>query len=351
MALCKLNRFHWHFADDESFRLQVDCAPDLWRKTEFRGQDCAVPGVFGGGIRSGGSYSRADVATVLAHAAALNIAVLPEIEVPAHAYAINRAIPGLRDPADNGAEASIQGYRDNILNPAMDATWALLEPLAVEVAGLFPMKMLHLGCDEMPPGAWDGSPAATRLKAEQGLEGQDGVQGWAMARLALHLADRGIRAAAWEEAAKGNQGGIGHEALLFSWTGQGPGVAAARRGHDVVMCPAQNTYLDMAHTGDPGDWGAAWAAFIALEDTVNWQPVPLGADDIADRVVGVQGCFWSEFTTADAEIEPMIAPRILGIANKAWDRNDSVDGPRLRALAASYGPLFDRIGWQRHTGA
>lgn len=351
MALCKLNRFHWHFADDEAFRLQVDCAPDLWRKTEFRGQDCAVPGVFGGGIRSGGSYSKADVAVILAHATALNIQLLPEIEVPAHAHAINRAIPGLRDPADNGAEVSVQGYRDNILNPAMAATWDFLLPLAEEVAGLFPMGMLHLGCDEMPPGAWDGSPAVTRLKAEQGLIGQDGVQGWAMARLARHLAGRGIRSAAWEEAAKGNQGGIGHNTLLFSWSGQGPGIAAARAGHDVVMCPAQHTYFDMAHSGDAQDWGAMWAGFIALEDTVNWQPVPAGAEDIAHRVVGVQGCFWSEFTTNDAELEPMIAPRILGLANKAWDRNDRVDGPHLRALAASYGSLFDRIGWQRHGGA
>ena len=351
MALCKLNRFHWHFADDEAFRLDVECAPDLWRTTAFRGQDCAVPGVFGGGIRSGGSYSKADVAQVLAHAAALCIAVLPEIEVPAHAFAINRAIPGLRDPQDNGTEVSIQGYRDNILNPAMQATWALLEPLTTEVAALFPIGMLHLGCDELPPGAWEGSPAVGRLKAEQGLEGQDGVQGWAMARLAGHLAAQGIRAAAWEEAAKGNQGGIGHDALLFSWTGQGPGVEAARRGHDVVMCPAQHSYFDMAHSADPADWGASWAAFIGLEDTVNWQPVPLGAEDIAARVVGVQGCYWSEFTTDDAEIEPMIAPRILGLANKAWDRNDSLDGPGLSALAACYGPLFDKIGWQRHRGA
>lgn len=202
-----------------------------------------------------------------------------------------------------------------------------------------------------PPGAWDGSPAVTRLKAEQGLVGQDGVQGWAMARLAGHLAARGIRSAAWEEAAKGNQGGIGHDALMFSWSGQGPGIAAARRGHDVVMCPAQYAYLEMAYTDDPDDWGASWAAFIALEDTVNWQPVQVGAEDITDRVKGVQGCFWSEFTTNDAEIEPMIAPRILGLANKAWDRNDSVDGQRLQAFAASYGPLFDRIGWQHHRRA
>ncbi len=43
MALLKLNRFHWHFADDEAFRLEIDTAPALWRETAFRGEGCAVP--------------------------------------------------------------------------------------------------------------------------------------------------------------------------------------------------------------------------------------------------------------------------------------------------------------------
>lgn len=351
MTLMKLNRFHWHFSDDEAFRLQVDCAPEIWQKTAFRGEGQAVPGVFGGGIRAGGSYAKADVARVLAHAAALHIQILPEIEVPAHAFALNMAHPGLRDHGDNGAEISIQGYPLNILNPALEATWALLEPLSVEVAGLFPLGILHLGCDELPPDAWAGSPAVTRLKAEQGLQTRDDVQGWAMARLAAFLQARGIRSAAWEEAAKGGNGGIGHDALLFSWTGQGAGVAAARAGHQVVMCPAQNVYFDMAHSEAPEDWGTLWAAVVPLEQVVNWKPIPAGAEDIADKVLGVEGCFWSEFTTHDAEMEPMLAPRILGLANKAWDRTDRVDGPALRALAQAYGPLFDRIGWQRHKGA
>lgn len=351
MALLKLNRFHWHFADDESFRLQVETAPELAENTAFRGEGELVPGVFGGGMRAGGSYSRADVETVLTHAAALHIQVLPEIEVPAHAFALNKAIPGLRDPADNGAERSVQAYADNIINPAMPAVWALLEPLCLEIASLFPIGILHLGCDELPPGAWGGSPAVTALKAAEGLQSRDDVQGWMMAKLAAHLTAHGIRPAAWEEAAKGANGGIGHSAILFSWTGQGPGIEAARRGHDVVMCPAQNAYFDMAHTADPDDWGASWAAFIALEDTVNWQPVPKGAEDIAHRIIGVQGCFWSEFTTDDAQLDPMLTPRILGLANKAWDCGDSVDGPTLRALAAHYAPLFDSIGWRHHKAA
>ena len=351
LALLKLNRFHWHFSDDEAFRVEVTCAPELWQRTAIRGEGCLVPGVYGGGIRAGGSYSKADVARIVERARALHIEVLPEIEVPAHGYALNVARHGMRDPGDNSMAVSVHGYPDNVVNPAMPDTWALLEPLALEVAAMFPIGILHLGCDELPPAAWSASPAVEALKAEHGLKTRDDVQGWMMSRLGGFLQDHGIRSAAWEEAAKGSNGGLGHGALLFSWTGQGPGIAAARAGYDVVMSPAQRIYFDMAHTSSPEDWGAAWAAYVALEDVMGWKPVPAGAEDIAHRVVGVQGCFWSEFTTKDSEMEPMLAPRILGMANKGWDKNDAVDGVGIRSLAQSYGPLFDRIGWQRHKGA
>jgi hexosaminidase len=352
MALLKLNRFHWHFSDDEAFRLEVSCAPELWQKTAMRGEGCVVPGVYGGGIRAGGHYSKADVALILDRAAELQIEVLPEIEVPAHGYCMNVARAGMRDPEDNSLAISVHGYHDNTINPALPDTWALIEPLALEVAGMFRMGVLHLGCDELPPDAWSASPAIERLKVQQGLETRDDVQGWMMARLAGFLAANGVRSAAWEEAAKGSNGGIGSGALLFSWTGQGPGVEAARRGYDVVMCPAQSVYFDMMHTTSVEDWGTCWAIpEVPLEQVVNWRPVPVGAEDVADRIVGVEGCFWSEFTTKDQEMEPMLAPRILGLANKGWDIRDSLDGSGLRALAQAYGPVFDRMGWQRHKGA
>lgn len=351
MALLKLNRFHWHFADDEAYRLETETTPDLWQKTAFRGEGLPVPGVFGGGIRSGGSYSRADVSRILARAGELHIGVLPEIEVPAHAMCLNAVLPGLRDPGDNGVETSVQGYADNSVNPAMPATWDVLKPLAAEVASMFPLGILHIGGDELAPGTWDTSPAASALKAREGLVTRDDLQGWTMAHLAGDLAAQGIRCAAWEEASRGCQGGIGHDALIFSWTGQGAGVEAARRGHDVVMCPGQHAYLDMAHTEDPADWGAVWAAILPLEQTVEWHPVPRDAPDIAGRVVGVQGTFWGEFTCADVEMEAMLAPRILGIACKGWEVDGTTTGARLRALAGAYAGLFDTMGWQRHVGA
>jgi hexosaminidase len=47
----------------------------------------------------------------------------------------------------------------------------------------------------------------------------------------------------------------------------------------------------------------------------------------------------------------MIAPRILGIATKAWEPAGRTDGTGIRALAGVYAPLLDRIGWKRHRGA
>lgn len=351
MALCKLNRFHWHFADDEAFRVEVDCLPDLWQKTALRGEGQVIPGVFGGGIASGGTYSKADVAKIVAHAKSLNIEVLPEIEVPAHALAFCKIYPETRDPAENGVETSVQGYQGNAANPAMPETLTKFKALATEIAGLFPFNHLHLGGDELPQDTWSGSPAARKLMEAEGLDGTDDLFGWTMAQLGRHVADLGCRPAAWEEAARGKNGGIGNGTLLFSWTGQGPGIAAARAGYDVVMTPAQHAYLDMAHTDQPQDWGANWAAYIALEDTVDWDPVPANAPDIAPRVVGIEGTFWSEFTTEDRQMEAMLAPRILGIAAKAWQAQGTITGAELRSLAGHYRGVFDRMGWARNRGA
>ncbi|MDE0589163.1 family 20 glycosylhydrolase [Halocynthiibacter sp. C4] len=336
MALLKMNRFHWHFADDEAFRLQIDCLPELWQQTETRGEGHLMPALFAGGPESGGSYSKPNAQKIIAHAAALNIEVMPEIECPAHALAIAHVYPEVRDPTDNGAETSVQGYKGNVLNPAMPKTWEIVEAIAKEVGELFPFGHLHLGCDELPKDTWMGSPKARALMAEHGLETTQDLQGWMMEKLAQVVVRNGQRPAAWEEAAQGKNGGIGNNAILFTWTGQGPGLEAARAGYDVVMAPAQHVYLDMAWSKSADDWGANWAAYVSLDDTINWEPVP--EDDLKDRIIGVQGEFWSEFTTEDSQLWPMLMPRILGVASKAWQEQD-INAKDLRQIAGHYRDL------------
>ena len=168
MALLKLNRFHWHFADDEAFRLEVECYPQFWQKTAFRGEGEMFAGFRGGGARAGGSYSKAGAARIVAHARRLNIEVMPEIEMRAHSFALTRVMPELRDPADTSVEGSSQGYTGNTVNPAMDKIWEVLPRLASEVASWFPFGHLHFGCDELSNSAWKRSPAIAALEVTVG---------------------------------------------------------------------------------------------------------------------------------------------------------------------------------------
>ncbi len=339
MAVLKLNRFHWHFADDEAFRLQIDCYPELWQQTEMRGEGHLIPAIFSGSAHAGGSYSKDVASAMIAHAKTLNIEVMPEIEVPAHALALAKVFPETRDPEDTGTERSVQGYTDNVVNPAMAKTWEILNALAKEVGALFPFGVLHLGCDELPKETWMGSPAAKALMAKEGLDTTQDLQGWTMSRLAQTVVKNGQRPAAWEEAAQGKNGGIGHNSILFSWTGAEPGIAAARAGYDVVMTPAQHVYMDMAHTDAIDDWGGNWAANISLADTISWDVIPIDEPELAKHIIGVQGAFWSEFTTQDAQLWPMLVPRILGVAAKGWQSHDTSPAD-LQSLAVDFARVW-----------
>ncbi|MEL6642078.1 MAG: family 20 glycosylhydrolase, partial [Pseudomonadota bacterium] len=196
MAMMKMNRFHWHFADDEAFRLEITCLPELWQATALRGEGQLMPGLFTGAPVQGGSYSIETAKDIIAYAKRLNIEVMPEIETPAHALCLTTLYPDTLDADDTGTSKSVQGYEMNVLNPAMPKTWEVLEAIAEEVGALFPFGHLHLGCDELPNGTWLQSPKARALMDAHGLKTTQDLQGWTIAKLAGFVAGRGIRPAA-----------------------------------------------------------------------------------------------------------------------------------------------------------
>ena len=317
MALLKLNKFHWHFADDEAFRIELECIPNQ-HDLNIRGHGHMLPAVFGAGTEAKGTYTKADVAEIVERARELNIDILPEFEIPAHSLGLCRLIPDLRDQNDAGTETSVQGYMQNVMNPAKPKTWELIENIVQELSTIFPYDILHLGGDELPENAWAGSPLMDGLKKDEGLETSNDILGWTMAKAGNIACNHARRSAAWEESIRGNNGGIGHNALIFSWTGVEAGVKAAERGYDVVLCPAQICYFDMAHTAEIDDWGASWANPISVSDILNWDPLANVHPQLQDKILGIQGTFWAEFTTCDDDAKKMLFPRLTALASVAW---------------------------------
>ena len=128
MVLFKLNRFHWHLTDNEAWRLDVKSFPNLAKQTSFRGYHEIIPPVYGTGYhRSGGFYSSKDVKEIIEYAKKLNIEVMPEIDLPAHSWALIQVKPELHDSKSNNIFQDVGNYQNNTINPSLDATWNFLE--------------------------------------------------------------------------------------------------------------------------------------------------------------------------------------------------------------------------------
>ena len=187
------------------------------------------------------------------------------------------------------------------------------------------------------------------LKKQQGLESTEDLQEWTMKRVAGIVEKAGGRPAAWEVAGQGKNGGIGHDSVIFSWSGKEPGLKAVRDGYEVVMCPAQHVYFDMAHTDGHHEKGLNWAANISMIDALCWDPVPEDEPELELKIIGIQGELWSETVMEDKDMEPLLAPRILALSEVAWtDTKRKREFKEFIGVALYFGKIFKKFNWNSH---
>ncbi|MBL0372164.1 beta-N-acetylhexosaminidase [Rhizobium sp. KVB221] len=366
LAWNKLNRFHWHLSDDEAWRVEIDAYPALTEIGAWRGHGLPVPPLLGSGPeRSGGYYTKATVREIVAFAKDLGIEIVPEIDVPGHCFAMQQALPELRDPAEIGSYYSVQGFPDNCINPAREKTYEVLETIFRELIELFPFKTIHVGADEVPLGAWSGSPQALARLAQLGgpamaeahskrlnvitnTHGADDINGSGTAvlqalfleRIQKFLASQGCVTGGWEEAAHGNV--IDKSAsYLCGWRNVEVSAALADEGYEMVVCPGQAYYLDMANSPDWDEPGASWAGWSAPEMTYNFDPVAGWSDAQKQKLRGVQACIWSEAMTDRAVFDRLVFPRLSAVAETAWTRPESKSWERFKAFAGLMPVLYD----------
>ena len=348
MSLFKLNKFHWHGADDEAFRFKLADDYDIATSTSKRGDGQLVPPVFGSGPGPiGGCYDLADIKRITDRASKNYIEVMPEFDLPGHNMSLLKLYPSMRDPEDQSFEVSVQGYSENTLNPAMPDTSSILETVIDDLCKVFPGEYIHLGADEIAPGAWSESPLVDALKAKHNLENSKDVASWFINKLSRRIESNNKKTAAWQEAEDGHHHDEKTDKLLFSWQNLESGLNLARQGYKVVLCPAEHIYFDMVQSRNYADRGANWAAVIPFERTVDWEIIPENEPELEANIEGIQGHLWSETILEDYEMESMLCPRILGLSESAWSsQNVRRSGDELNDLALnSFRNLFEKINW------
>ncbi|MFB7437296.1 MULTISPECIES: beta-N-acetylhexosaminidase [Streptomyces] len=372
MAAHKLNVFHFHLTDDQGWRVQIKRYPKLtevgsWRaRTKFGHRASPLweekP--------HGGFYTQDDIREIVAYAAERHIGVVPEIDIPGHSQAAIAAYPelGNTDVIDTTSLTvwDTWGISKNVLAPT-DNTLRFYEGVFEELLELFPADagpfsgFVHIGGDECAKDQWKRSPTAQARIRELGLADEDELQSWFVRHFDNWLSARGRRLIGWDEIL---EGGLAEGAAVSSWRGYQGGVTAARAGHDVVMCPEQQVYLDHRQAAGP-DEPVPIGYVRTLEDVYRFEPVPPELTEAEARhVLGTQANVWTEVMEDPARVDYQTFPRLAAFAEVAWsalpapaerdfadfERRMAAHYGRLDALGVAYRPPAGPLPWQRRPG-
>ncbi|MGW1099464.1 beta-N-acetylhexosaminidase [Streptomyces sp. NPDC002455] len=369
LAAHKLNVFHFHLTDDQGWRVEIKRHPRLtevgaWRARTKYGHRASE---LWDETPHGGFYTQDDIREIVAYAAERHIRVVPEIDIPGHSQAAISAYPelGNTDVIDTSALSvwDTWGVNPNVLAPT-DNTLRFFEGVLEELLDLFPAEtspFIHIGGDECPKDQWKASATAQARMAEAGLADEDELQSWFIRHFDGWLTARGRRLIGWDEIL---EGGLADGAAVTSWRGYAGGIAAAEAGHDVVMCPEQQVYLDHRQHGGPDE--PMPIGFVrTLEDVYRFEPVPPGlSEEAAGHIMGAQANVWTEVMQNRDRVDYQVFPRLAAFAEVAWSRlpapgeRDFADFERrmnthyarLDALGVRYRPPTGPLPWQRRPG-
>jgi hexosaminidase len=320
IAQFKINYLHLHLTDDQGWRLEI---PGWPRLTEVSGGEGT--GVDGAGP---GFLTAEEYTNLIAYAAGRYVTVVPEIDMPGHVNAAQVAYPELTcdgQPVEPRTDGEV-GYSS--LCAGNEITYEFVEDVIRAVADLTPGPFLHIGGDEAfstPPD--DYRTFMTRVLPLPGKYGK--------------------RAIGWHEMAAVD---LPPSAIPQYWRSDptDEGVArAAASGHQVIMSPADRSYLDMKYDAD-SPLGLDWAGLVGVERSYDWDPADRLPGVGEKSLLGVEAPLWSETLRSMADVQFMALPRLLAIAEIGWTPRAARDWSSFRARVGAFGPRWTSEGVNFH---
>ncbi|NOV96601.1 family 20 glycosylhydrolase [Isoptericola halotolerans] len=371
-----LNVLQLHLTDDQGWRVEIQRYPRLtqvggWRRETTVGRSGAPDG-----RPHGGYYSADDLREVVAYARERGMMVVPEIDVPGHVQAALAAYPELAARPGAHEVWTSWGISEDVLDPS-ETTLAFFRDVLDEVCQVFDAPFVALGGDEVPTTTWQGRPDIVERAAALGLT-TDGapdvarLHGWFLARLADHLRTRGRRALVWDEAFGPD---LPQDAVVLAWRGHTVALDALAAGHDVVLAPEQEVYLD--HRAADGPDEPVPVGFVrTTADVYAFEVMPRAARAarpdlpavLPGRLLGAQAQVWTEHLDSARRVDYAAFPRLAAFAEAVWTTDPTPRGlggtasaaflerlhdahlPRLAAAGVEFRPPGGPHPWQQRPG-
>jgi hexosaminidase len=314
IALYKVNYFHLHLADDQGWRIMIDS----WPRLATVGGSTQV----GGG--AGGYYTKAQYSDIVSYAAARNITVIPEIDMPGHT---NAALASYAELNCNGVAPALYtgtnvGFSSLCVPKAV--TYTFIDDVIRELAALTPGPYIHIGGDE----------ASSTSDADYKTF---------MNKVLPIVTKYGKQSIGWHEVAKVNPPTSVTPQYWGTTTSNSSVSAAAARGNKILQSPANKSYLDMKYNSST-PIGQNWAGNIEVRTGWDWNPGAYLSGVGESAVRGVEGPLWTETVRTRQDIEFLAFPRLPGLAEIGWSPWSKHNWDAYRQRLASQGPRWQAMG-------
>jgi hexosaminidase len=310
IAQFKINHLHLHLTDDQGWRLEI---PGWPRLTEVSGGEGT--GIHGQGP---GFLTTSEYADIVAYGKSRFVTIVPEIDMPGHVNAAQVAYPELTESGQPIAPRTDLAVGYSSLCATKEETYAFVEDVIRAVAGLTPGPYLHIGGDE----AFSTPPGDYRTFLD---------------RVLPMVGKYGKRAIGWHEIATAD---LPPAAIPQYWRFEEAheGVArAAAIGHQVIMSPADRSYLDMKYDKSTR-MGLDWAGFIDVQRSYDWDPADRLPGVGEQSLLGVEAPLWSETLSSLADVEYLAFPRLIAIAEIGWTPRAARDWESFSGRLGRFGP-------------
>jgi glycosyl hydrolase family 20, domain 2 len=369
LALYKMNRLHWHLTDDQGWRIEIPEYPKLTSVGSRRAGSFVNDGInpwffddteYGRGMY----YTLADLREIVAYAAARNIEIMPEIDMPGHMVAALAAYPELSClPKQQYKVRITPGISHDVLNVGDDKVIDFLKTVLGHVAEVFPGKYIHLGGDECPTDRWKNNALCRQRIKDEKLSGVEELQPWLVEHLAEFLQTKYKKQiVVWDELIAKDKTNFWKKPttkvkpLIMAWNlpdgkrwDKPTEQVAADYGFQSVMCPYNRLYLDWMQVS-PGEadvnevyrggWGDNNVNSVAT--VYNYDPLAnLGSR--SQFALGVQGNMWTETTNNNAELEYQLLPRLQALSEIAWLPAKQKDWTSFLLRLQSHSAIFDAM--------
>ncbi len=381
MSTYKMNRLQLGISNDEGWRLEIQSVPELTivgaRRSYHRykpdGTLRALYPAWGDDHQDyAGFISRNEFVDLLRHAKKHHVEVILEFNLPGHANAIIQSLGQadrwqLTDPEDTSEYRSAQGYTGNVINVGMHDNYRLAKVILEEIKTMYdaaelPMSRVHFGGDEVPEGAWLHSPACRRLPVwntawdvtnpEQAREATQALMAYHYDQITgiAEQVSPGIQTGFWHEMSA--SGGGNTNSYYNAWLTAGANThvidSLIDRGQDLVISNASFLYLDMPYAMHADEPGLPWAGYINTKSIYNFDPLDCWALTAGPsrQVLGIQAQLWSETVFTTGLMDYYTFPRLLAVAERAWNSQPTQDRwPQFRqALITRELPHLSKLG-------